>query len=258
MGFDWWTVCAQVVNLFVLLWFLKKFLYHPIINAVDKRQADIAKRIEDSKKQQKAAEKQYQDYLRKQEEFAKEKKSLYDKAQEQVEQYKTKQQQLIKEQFHAKKEHLQLLLDRELVALQVDLRNMIVNSFADFSRKVCYDLLEEAPQTRLVSLLEKQLLKLTQKQKNDILKNIKNQSVVTVFSSEDLSEDLQVKVKKSFLNMLGIKKADFMFKQQPELGLGFEICVADILIEWNLKLYLEQFDADLNTALKGLILKTGE
>ena len=38
MGFDLVTFIAQIVNLFVLVWLLKRFLYRPILEVIEKRQ----------------------------------------------------------------------------------------------------------------------------------------------------------------------------------------------------------------------------
>ena len=35
MLIDWFTVAAQVVNFLVLMWLLKRFLYKPIVYAID-------------------------------------------------------------------------------------------------------------------------------------------------------------------------------------------------------------------------------
>ena len=45
MDIDKITFVAQIVNLIVLIWLLKRFLYKPIIQAVDKRQSAILKKL---------------------------------------------------------------------------------------------------------------------------------------------------------------------------------------------------------------------
>ncbi|HKM26211.1 MAG TPA: F0F1 ATP synthase subunit B, partial [Thiopseudomonas sp.] len=62
MSIDWVTVLAQIANFLLLLWLLKRFLYRPILDGIDAREAAIAKRMSDAeqaKKEAKAAENQY-------------------------------------------------------------------------------------------------------------------------------------------------------------------------------------------------------
>ena len=42
MLIDWFTVGAQAVNFIILVWLLKRFLYKPILNAIDAREKRIA------------------------------------------------------------------------------------------------------------------------------------------------------------------------------------------------------------------------
>jgi F-type H+-transporting ATPase subunit b len=45
MSIDWITVAAQIVNFLVLVWLLKRFLYRPILDGIDAREAEIAARM---------------------------------------------------------------------------------------------------------------------------------------------------------------------------------------------------------------------
>ncbi len=46
MQIDWLTVIAQIVNFLILVWLLKRFLYQPVINAMDQREQRIAERLQ--------------------------------------------------------------------------------------------------------------------------------------------------------------------------------------------------------------------
>jgi F-type H+-transporting ATPase subunit b len=45
MSIDWITVAAQIANFLVLIWLLKRFLYRPILNGIDAREAEITNRM---------------------------------------------------------------------------------------------------------------------------------------------------------------------------------------------------------------------
>src|ERR1700691_1371485 len=42
MLINWFTVGAQVINFIVLVWLLKRFLYKPVLNAIDAREKRVA------------------------------------------------------------------------------------------------------------------------------------------------------------------------------------------------------------------------
>jgi F-type H+-transporting ATPase subunit b len=49
MNIDWFTVAAQVINFVILVLLLKRFLYRPILHAIDERENRIASDIADAR-----------------------------------------------------------------------------------------------------------------------------------------------------------------------------------------------------------------
>jgi F-type H+-transporting ATPase subunit b len=45
---DWFTVCAQAINFMILVWLLQRYLYKPVLAAIDAREQKIAARIADA------------------------------------------------------------------------------------------------------------------------------------------------------------------------------------------------------------------
>lgn len=72
MLIDWFTLIAQLVNFLILAWLLKRFLYHPIVAALDAREKKIASElqhatmVEDEAKKSMSELKQKHDALDKQ------------------------------------------------------------------------------------------------------------------------------------------------------------------------------------------------
>ena len=56
MSLDWITVAAQIANFLVLVWLLKRFLYRPILDGIDAREAEIAERMGQAQQIREAAE----------------------------------------------------------------------------------------------------------------------------------------------------------------------------------------------------------
>ena len=48
MSIDWITVAAQIANFLVLVWLLKRFLYRPILDGIDAREAEITARMQEA------------------------------------------------------------------------------------------------------------------------------------------------------------------------------------------------------------------
>ena len=48
MLIDWFTVGAQALNFLILVWLMKRFLYKPILRAIDEREKRIASELADA------------------------------------------------------------------------------------------------------------------------------------------------------------------------------------------------------------------
>jgi F-type H+-transporting ATPase subunit b len=66
---DWFTVAAQALNFLILVWLLKRFLYKPIRDAIDAREARIAEDLADAAAKEAEAEKERDEFQHKNEEF---------------------------------------------------------------------------------------------------------------------------------------------------------------------------------------------
>jgi F-type H+-transporting ATPase subunit b len=80
MLIDWFTVGAQVVNFLILVWLLKRFLYKPILHAIDERERRIAKELADADTRKTEAEKERDEFQKRNDEFDEQREELLSKA----------------------------------------------------------------------------------------------------------------------------------------------------------------------------------
>jgi len=62
MLIDWFTVIAQTVNFLILVWLLRRFLYKPILDAIDAREKRIADELADADSKKKEAQKEHDEF----------------------------------------------------------------------------------------------------------------------------------------------------------------------------------------------------
>ena len=65
MLIDWFTVGAQALNFLLLVWLLKRFLYRPILAAIDAREKKVAAQLADAQAKSEAALKEQEDFKNK-------------------------------------------------------------------------------------------------------------------------------------------------------------------------------------------------
>ena len=66
MSIDWITVIAQIANFLLLVWLLKHFLYRPILDGIDAREAEISRRMAEAGEAQKKAQAAEAEYRKQQ------------------------------------------------------------------------------------------------------------------------------------------------------------------------------------------------
>jgi len=69
MLIDWFTIGAQALNFVILVWLLKRFLFKPILHAIDEREKRIATELANADKEKADAQKESDQFRHRNEEF---------------------------------------------------------------------------------------------------------------------------------------------------------------------------------------------
>ena len=140
MLIDWFTVCAQVLNFLVLVWLMRRFLYKPILNAIDTREKLVAKELADADAMKAEAQKEHDEFQKKNEKFDKHHAAMLHKANDEV---KAERAHLLDEAQKAadeltSKRHEALMRDAQ--SLNKTIRDRTQAQVFDIARKVMGDL----------------------------------------------------------------------------------------------------------------------
>src|SRR5277367_4579663 len=82
MLIDWFTVGAQAINFLILVWLLRRFLYKPVLAAIDAREKKVAAKIGDAESQEAKAKTAGEELRKRGEAFDSERAALMRKAAE--------------------------------------------------------------------------------------------------------------------------------------------------------------------------------
>ena len=84
MIIDWFTLVAQTLNFLILVWLMKRFLYKPILHAIDDREKRIATALANAEKIKVEAQKERDEFQKKNAEFDQQRAELLSKATDEV------------------------------------------------------------------------------------------------------------------------------------------------------------------------------
>ena len=86
MNLDWTTFLLEVINFLVLVWILKRFLYQPVLDVLDARQARVREEMAQAAKAQEEGTALKQDYEERLGSWAQEREKLRQKLEQELEQ----------------------------------------------------------------------------------------------------------------------------------------------------------------------------
>jgi F-type H+-transporting ATPase subunit b len=246
---DWFTVGAQALNFLVLVWLLKRFLYKPILDAIDAREKRIAKELADAAAKQAEAEKQRDDFEHKNEEFDQQRAALMSKTAEEA---KAERQRLLGEARKA----ADALTAKRMEALRSDaqslnheIRRRAQREVFAIARKALADLATTSLEERLGEVFTRRLRELDEKAKKQLADALETASgPACVRSAFELPTE-QRAVLQNALNETFSAEVQLRFETAPELVSGIELTTNGQRLAWSIADYLESLEKVVAEAL---------
>jgi F-type H+-transporting ATPase subunit b len=250
MLIDWFTVIAQVVNFLILVWLLKRFLYRPILNAIDAREKRIAKELADADAKTAEAIKAREEFQHKQEEFDRQRAALLSKATDEA---KAERQRLLddaRQAADALSAKRQEMLRNDAHNLNQAISRRTQQEVFAIARKALMDLATTSLEERLGEVFTRRLREMDGKAKAGLaaaLKAAPNPALVR--SAFDLPAEQRAVIQQA-LNETFSAKIPVRFETSPELVSGIELTTNGHKVAWSIADYLTLLEKGVSELLK--------
>lgn len=250
MLIDWFTVIAQALNFLILVWLLKRYLYKPILEAIDAREKRIAKELADADAKKAEANKERDEFKRKNEEFDLQRQALLNKA---VDEVRATRQQILDEA----RQVADTMSAKRQDALRVDARNLskAITSktqqevFA-IARKALTDLATTSLEERMVEVFIRRLLAMDEKSKANLGEALKtSREPARLRSAFDLPEAQRATIQNS-LNETFSAEVSIRFETAADLVCGIELTANGQKIAWSISDYLASMEKGIAELLE--------
>lgn len=250
MQINWVTFVAEIINLLVLVWLLKRFLYAPITAIISKRQAEINEKIESANNLHRQAESEFQTLELEKNAFEKSLQVRQNDLTKELNQQRKETLMKIKQEASQLKRQLNSEIQLQNESLKSELEEFISHDFLKIAGQIITDLTDATPMERVLNLFYKRLVRLTNNEKLKINKTLKNQKVITINSSAALLEKHKKDMGQFLRSYFEIPpKTKIQYNVSSDLILGIEIRIQDIGIDWTIKNYLDELQQDLDKLL---------
>jgi F-type H+-transporting ATPase subunit b len=239
MKINWFTVIAQIVNFLVLVWLLKRFLYKPILKGIADREKLIASQLKDAELKKAEANKERDDFQKKNLDFE---QQLAAKMNMAIEEVKTERQKLLEEartESNLLRSNLgKALRDDEQNMSQEIARKTQEEVFA-IARKTLVDLSSLSLEEQTINIFISRVAGLRDEQRKEFIAAFGTQALpFLIRSAFELPPVQRSEIEKAVKEVIATK-VGFQYETSPELVSGIEMNANGYKLSWNISDYLD-------------------
>ena len=250
MLIDWFTVGAQALNFIILVGLLWRFLYKPVLKAIDAREKKVASELADAAAKQVEAKKQSDEFQYKSEELDQQRAALLKKATDDA---TAERERLLAEARMAADD----LGDKRRESMRNDARNLsqAVRRRAQeevfaIARKALTDLSSTTLEQRMAEVFTRRLGEMDGAAKatlGDAIKKAEGPAVVR--SAFDLPDKQRAAIQDA-LNRAFSAEVRIRFETAPDLVCGMELATDGHKVGWSIADYLGSLEKGVAELLK--------
>ena len=250
MIIDWFTIGAQALNFLILVWLMKRFLYKPILHAIDAREKRIATELADADKKKADAQKERDEFQHKNEQLDQQRGALLSKATDEAQ---AERQRLLDEARKAaaalSSKRQETLRNEEHNLHQAISRRTQQEVFA-IARKALTDLATTSLEERMSEMFTRRLREIGSQEKAGLAEALKTASdPALVRSAFDLPAEQRAAIQNA-LNETFSAEIHVRFETAPDLISGIELTTNGQKVAWSIADYLASLEKGVDELLK--------
>lgn len=250
MLIDWFTVGAQALNFLILVWLMKRFLYKPILNAIDAREKRIATELADADAKRAEAQKERDEFQHKNQEFDRQRAALVSKATAEAQAERQRVLDEARKEADAVRAKREDALRKEQQNLGQEIIRWTQKEVFAITRKALADLATASLEERMSAVFVQRLRALTGAAKEKLAIALgASTRPVPVRSAFELPHEEQAAIQKA-LNETFSADIPIQFETVPELVSGIELSANGQKVAWSIAEYLATLETSASELLR--------
>ncbi len=250
MLIDWQTVGAQIVNFLILVWLLKRFLYKPILAAMDAREKQIDANLRQAAEQKSLAEQERANYVQQCEDLERIRAEKLKRAEAEAADTRQKLLGDARAEAAALRAKWVAALKSEQDVLHSALERSIAREAYATIRGLLSDLADIGLEERMADTFIRRLHALDAGEKVRIAKALSGPGQTPVVNSAfELPQPTRARLHQAMRAELGIE-AEPEFQVRPDLIAGIELTADGSKIAWSFAEALDGLEKSLDETLE--------
>ncbi|TVO57780.1 F0F1 ATP synthase subunit B family protein [Denitromonas halophila] len=258
MLIDWFTVVAQLLNFLILVWLLKRFLYQPVLDAIDAREQRIAKELAQADATRDAAQAEQTHFREQQAALDAQREALLATATAEADAEGKRLIEAARQRATELEAHQTQRLATQATALRQALAERTQHEVFAVCRKALGDLADAGLESRMVATFVRRLQAARAADEATLLADFKASAApLVVRSAFALSDADRAAVQAALKDDLGIAQAP-QFEIASDRVAGIEIASAGQTLGWSIADYLDALQASVSELLAAPAPPAGE
>ncbi len=250
MLIDWFTVAAQALNFLILVWLMKRFLYKPIIHAIDEREKQVATELANADKKKAEAQKEHDEFQHKNEEFDQQRAALLSKATDEAQAERERLLDEARKAADALSARRQETLRNDAHNLNQAISRRTQREVFAIARKALTDLATTSLEERLGEVFTRRLREMDGDAKAGLAQALKTASEPALVRSAFELPAEQRAVIQNALNETFSAEIHIRFETAPDLISGIELTTNGQKVAWSIADYLVSLEKGVDELLK--------
>jgi F-type H+-transporting ATPase subunit b len=248
---DWFTFTAQIVNFLILVFLLQRFLYKPILKAMDTRERKIASQLEEAERMRKEAEAEVENLHTLKRELAEKREEMISQAKAEAELKRKEFLEKALSEVEALQNRWREGLAREMEAFLQDVRKRVCREVFGIARRALEDLAKADVEQRIIEVFLERIKGMDEEMRKGMVEATqKASSKILVQSAFEVSPEARRKITDSLKSQIAFDGVNVHYETTPEMILGIELQVQSRKIAWSLEGYLESLEENVSEAFE--------
>lgn len=234
MELSWSTFLLEIINFLVLVWILKRFLYRPVLSALEKRRQSIQETLDQAARRQDdavALERKYQGRLQ---EWEQEKQQARQSLEAEIQAARSERLRQLQKELEEEREKADAVEQRRQSEMDRHYQQQAHRQAARFAGKILTAVAGPEMDTRLFDLFIDQLQALDEEDISSLRGACRNhQESLKVTSATVLSDEQKQRLQHNLDNLCG-KGQSIEYHEDAELVAGLRITLGARVLRLNL------------------------
>lgn len=250
MLLDWFTIIAQIVNFLILILLLRRFLYGPIIHAMDEREQRITLRLREAQRSQAEAEQAEADYRQLTEDLKGDRERLIHEAKAEADDLRKEMLREARHEVDQAQAAWYRAIQQEKESFLSDLHHRASSQTCAIARQALADLANASLEKHIIEVFLQRIREMAPAEMARISQSVHTSNgEFTIRSAFEIPQELWSEIEETVREQFSID-SELGYEVEPGLICGIELKSQGQKVAWSLASYLESLEQNLSEAIR--------